>query len=389
MHSEPKLRRASNPERLVSLVLALIAFSTAGFAQGDLEAPEPELIAVQTLPGPLWPGGQIIQATSKGEVRLLQLESLEVYSVDDEGLSEETEKLMELPSASSGPSFILGAALSPDGRQWLLQAIPPFSGVRLFRDEEEERLPVPPYHVTGVGYQGDTPVISVTSIVNSGPGVTPAEARRDESPVLLSLERDKWIPYFVEPSEEIDPSADRWLQVHAPRELRITAGRDRTLWFAQRNAYRVRQLSPSGRVRKELSLDDGEVVLREKSSEEKQRLVEDSRHAPGSMPTGFVETLSERDVPVRRIAAIGQWSGQLFILARNGGEGYWLDRYDPVLNLLERVELSAPGYSGTVSMALGRRGLFVVEYAGDANRWWIPWEKLEAAHWLEVVQTAK
>lgn len=77
-------------------------------------------------------------------------------------------------------------------------------------------------------------------------------------------------------------------------------------------------------------------------------------------------------------------SGQLYLSIAdeaNEGRGPALDHYDPVRGVLERVDLAIETYSGRQTLAAGSDGHYL---KGDAGRWWVPWEELEAASWREV-----
>ena len=94
---------------------------------------------------------QYLQADARGRVFILQSRDLVVYPLSRAGLGKPA-KLKALPGEPT--RTIEGAALSPDGRDWLLSAFGVPRTLRYFRGGEEKPLPEPDWAVAAVGLPG-------------------------------------------------------------------------------------------------------------------------------------------------------------------------------------------------------------------------------------------
>ncbi len=139
---------------------------------------------------------------------------------------------------------------------------------------------------------------------------------------------------------------------------------ERRLWIADQYAYRLRRLSPAGKLEEELTVGKGQVAWSERTHEEWTQLKARAKRE------GFA--LSRRSLsPVRaeevfRAFTLGR-DGFLYLLVRTES-GLALDRYHPALLTLDRVLLKGIEVPGRVMIAGGRQGIYIAAWGRQQRR---------------------
>ena len=320
---------------------------------------------------PTWSGPQKIQADKGGHVFLLRIDTLEIYPVGKEGRLGEP---LKLEAASPINEPVLDAAMGPGGPgDWLLR-LP--QDVRWFVNGKEKTLPLLSWRPWGAGYVRSTPVVSVLPIptpvngtviihhgsIKEGPAAAPA---------VMSLEGDRWSP-LVEVAWPEQRDINSLTESCARVLLGDQAGK---LWTARTYGYVLERYSPAGRPLSKVLVDKGKVEhlgAKDVTIPAEVRQQDRPRFRP------FLGVFKISDLTEGRDRRI-----YLLVQPGNGGQGVYLDRYDPTQPVLERVTLDLE-VKGMATLAAGRDGIYVVGHGGDQGRWRVSWEALDQAEWKRV-----
>ncbi len=356
------------------ILLALVGASPAAMA----DPPQaPRLHAEPIDLGASWDGPQFVRADKAGNVFVFRGDEPAVYPV---GKSGEVGKPRRLEATTEALGLVLNAALSPAGDQWLVLAE---GKVRLFVDGKEKPLPPLSWQPWTVGFLRGTPAVGVM------PRPLPSAVLHLQDmgtvPWFLTLDNDRWSA-LVEHSGLSAESAwkdrgrmNEWVARYATW---LAPARDGKLWVASQYAYRVRRLSPTGRSLLEIT-----------SGKEKKE--------PGPAPKNAAAAAAVRQMEERggkaRFTAFNEkqviadvvegTDRRIYLLVHtSGASALALDRYDSVLNVLQRIPLSLE-LAGRVSLAAGKDGLYLAPFNAKQGVWRISWADLEAGAWKDVEET--
>jgi hypothetical protein len=188
---------------------------------------------------------------------------------------------------------------------------------------------------------------------------------------------------------DLKQPGDLFARLSDPREAVLGAGRESSIWVAQRYAYRVRQWSGGGRLLREITVGDGRIEYREKDEKDLEALHETLEQAVAggqTIPEGMAEGLASQKSAKRVLEVVTEGrDGRLYLLVAAGSsERPTLDRFDPTLGTLERVELVLPPYRGRWTMAAGTGGLYLAPLEAAGGRYQLRWEALDGARWKPV-----
>jgi hypothetical protein len=212
-------------------------------------------------------------------------------------------------------------------------------------------------------------------------------------PLLLGLSGTRWEPIV---SEVYEVSAVRGAEekridsnflnaLTATRESFLARGPKGALWLANRNLYRVRGFSASGRLLAEVKQGAGQVELRSRSKEELASSKQVAAEAGAERERQWAQHILAAPSPRRAVEALAvSPGGTVFIAAASGDGGLFLDRFDPAVGELERIGLRLAESRGRILMAAGSDGLYLANTSGKGGRWFVGWDRLEAAPWREV-----
>jgi hypothetical protein len=344
-----------------------------------------------------WEGRQFLQADQKGRVFLLDAAHLRVYPLIGESLGKPTELAGEGAKAGGTAKRIVvtDAALSPDGRDWLLQLFP--HALRYFRGSEERSLPETQWAVSAVALPAGRPVLAV-GLGSHGPAG--ATAQDKDPPLLLGLSDTKWNALVREPYDgSVLPeggkgpmTSDFVRGLKAGRDFILARGAKGRIWLASRNLYRLRVYSPSGRLLDELTMGPQRIELRKRSTEEVETARQVAKTAESERDQKWVEYIASSPSPKAAIEAVAVDSASdtvFLVTAPVGVEGPSLDRFDRGTGRLERIGLRLPALSkGHLQAAAGKDGLYFADSSGNGGRWLLSWEALEHAKWKTMLPTS-
>lgn len=374
--------------KMPSLGAALLAVAVAAAGEvpsGKPAASPPSAVAHALRPKPLeglsWAGPQFLEADRKGRVFLLRGGTLEVYPVAAGVVADRPQELVEHRVAVD-PTQVLAASMSADGGRWLLWCLDEPRSLLLYESGKEKILPSAQWLVSSVGFAGSDPLLAVAAV--------PVDRRVEmsaewEPPLLLSLAGMEWRELARE-EVAVERGGNFFQAAQDARALVLARGAESTFWAARRHAYHLRHFSGGGRVLEEVAVGDATPEYRDRTEGE-QALLDAVAVERARLGRPLAGRRSEQ-VAMKVIQAIA-WApkGQLYLLIAseaNEGKGPALDRYDSVRGVLERVDLGLESYTGRQTLAAGSDGLYLANYQGDAGRWWLPWEALDAAKWREV-----
>ena len=362
-----------------ALRIALLAGTTVA-PLGAADAPPAHVRAV-TLPAPSLAEHQFVQADKDGRVFLLDSRTLDVLPLTARGLGAVT---LRLTPRAPLKEPVSRAAMGTTSDVWFVKANDPC----FFAGGEEKPLPPAQWWPDNVALLGDTPVIAVRPGLMIG--ARPANIRDmrlpEEAPWLLSLSGDRWEPLVTGNWKDTGEGMGDTMTAFA---VKVAASSNRSFWMAREYAYRVRRLSPTGRLREELVVGEGTptrlsgeaIAAAEKNAAAFAAAHPKPGQAPGSSSASFFTPMT--NAPVIKAITEGR-DGRLYVLATVAGD-LVLDRYDPVVKKMGRVRLPFT-YTGIMSMAAGKDGLFFAAYQAKAGRWLVPWEELERARWSAVTE---
>jgi hypothetical protein len=354
---------------------ALIAFILAGLgvAAASEKADKRLQLSRVATPGASWEGPQFVRADRSGRVFLLRGDKLEVYSIGKDGAAA---KPLRLETASDAIGHLLHAAMSPSGDQWLMYAE---GKVRLFVDGKEKALPPVAWQPWTVGFLRDTPAVAV--MPRPLPSTVLHLQDLGDVPWLVTLDNDRWSALVehsglsAEKAWKERSRMNEWVAEHASY---LAPARDGKLWVASQYRYRLRRLSPMGRTLSEIVLEKEQKKASGRPAANREAaatLKSMEAHGGKATFTAFTEK------PV--IADVVEGPDALYLLIHEMGGGLALDRYDAVLDGIERVRLSHQG-SGRFTLASGKDGLYIAPLDPAEGLWKISWSALESVAWEKV-----
>lgn len=338
------------------------------------------LVPQKIAAGEPWGGLQFLGADPQGRVFVLHSESLEVYPLSTAGLGEPIE--LEPGSGFTPAGAVISASMGSSSGDWLVRA--GAYRVQLFRSREEEPLPDTSWLVQSVLFANGSPVAAVAPM--RGPGA-PAER---EAPLLLQLSGRSWTS-LVDSEPLSDPrltSEDSAARQAGYREARwrstvaLAAGREGRIWIADQFAFRLREISPAGRLRSTLTLGaEPTMEIIERPAEELEQIRAAAAASGRPLPENLPGLSSKPNEKILGLT-VGR-DGNVYLVTHTAGR-IDLARWDPLRSALERTALAKAALPVTnLTLAAGRHALFVATVgAMDGGRWSIPWETIEMAEWV-------
>lgn len=375
------------------MLLLVTAFLFSRIASGG----EVPALRWERLPGDGSNSLQFRGLGPKGAIEVFRLEPLTILRVGADGGLQKVRELKPNPAFR----YVRVGALGRESGQWLFLA-KEMRLQELFLLESDGRirtLPSPEYSIMRVGWMGRDPVALALPFPRAaGSPAAPVIFRRAEGspeapvfpqekdpPLLLRYDGQSWKPLLVEAMDQAETRDSN--ETMFRRQVLLASGSQGRLWVVNQNLYRVRLLSPAGRILLDFGL---EGVHRRKSAEEASKESEKFRQqlvqAGWKIPEGA--TVKARDYePVITGATEGP-DGKLYLLTAPGvfGEGGSLVRLDPGTLELERLMPVGIGLGPYSSVVGAVDALYVGAAAESRGLWRISWEALEAAPW-KLVQT--
>lgn len=361
------------------LALALIAASPPRTEKESVPLP----VSPAYFPAPAWEGSQFLAASKKGEIFLLNPLSLEVFPGRTGSPAPTLPRFKPLPTqASSAPAR--RAAMSRDGDDW---AILEGASIRLFRAGKEVAVSAVPWNPQAIAFQGT----DLVALVLPEP-IQPGTWSTGNPPLLLSWDGRRWNPLAEDEALAAYDAAARFSEKQR-RAASVFADSERRLWVANLHRYRLRQFSPGGRLLTEIRVGRGQVQevsaeVAASRKEEMQKELEAQGVPASDIAKGTFHVNTAKSVVVAMAEGL---DARMYVLAHDrakegSGADLVLDRYDAALSTLERVRLALE-LPGHLSMAAGKDGLYLAAFhAGEAGRWFLPWEALEDATWAPVAE---
>lgn len=354
----------------VGLALAL-AQTTAGEESKD---PDRGVITPTAIAGETWKGPQFVQADPQGRAYVLRLSSFEVYPfLRVQGKLGQPDPLETLPDDGVAAAPVMGVAMSSSG-EWI--TLQPPNRLRYFDARgQEQQLPLPAWAVESVGWWDDRPVVGVLPYELGGSldGGSSETDAWDVPPVLLaySPRRSAWEAVYSLPLEHKSPRGQRpW------RSTLLAPGGKGDLWVVWDYRYQVAHINRGGKVLERFAVGGAEIDYRDRSVAHVAALKAQGRD-PKTLPP---------QVANKKVRAAAARDGRLYLLttAGDGNRPFTLDRYTPLEETLERVELTLSPYRGRQTLAAAKDGLILTRYRGTQGRFLISWEALDAAAWQPV-----
>lgn len=330
----------------------------------------------------VWEGPQFVEADRTGNVFFFQASALKAYPLVKSGFLGEP---LQLKSTVGTGSEVRNAVLGSSGDRWLVQTS---RSVRLFVDGEEKPLPPLQWLATSVTFRRDDPVVAVLPFPLGGSSVN--VKKLGTPPWILEAEDDRWGSLVdlkgVAVSDVMEGlGRGGFNDVMADHTVSMTSDRQGRLWVAKQYAYHLQRFSPSGRLLFEMTVDGGKVRKKAESqgieikrSGAAQNPAEATTNPEKEKSTYFAFTAEAAVLDL-----VEGRDGRLYLLVRQAGGEAFIDRYDPVLSLLERTPLQLKA-EGRFTMAAGKDSLYLAAYNGKDGRWKIAWEALDQATWKEV-----
>jgi hypothetical protein len=334
---------------------------------------EPAPLRPLALGGPGWEGTtQFLATDRKGRPHLLRGGRLELYALGPGGLAERAEPLAAEGAGDRGS--VLRAAASRDG-SWLVMHGP--QDLAWIRGGKLAPLPDLEWPVMAVGFCGEDPLLNV------GPPLRWDDEPRPAGALVVTPSGDRWSPVLDAPEEPDDVSEG---ERRVLREMVFAPSTGSRFWAASAYAYRVRELTCGGRQLDELVVDGGKPRQHEGEAAAQMQAVflrAVTEQLGGKLPPG-----AEAEVFLGRRVIQGLADGpdgRLYLVVDEGttDAGLAVDRYDPGLGTLERVDLVLD-HRGVLTVASGTDGLYLASVGGAGGRWYLPWSALDAADWHPV-----
>lgn len=318
---------------------------------------------------------QFLGTDADGRVFLLHGDTLAVDRILPSGKIVSWHK----PARNDGSDATLSnAALSPDGRSWLLAS---GNDLSLLSGDDLRQLPTPEWWVSSLTYATDGPVIAVLPARGGGTDAA-SMPPWDKPPLLLRLDGQRWQTLSVqEPPKlmsEKPPVMIPFGRIKAERDIKLAAGRNGTIWAAQQNAHLLKRYSREGAAEESVAVDGGSIQWKERTEEEWQALDRSFGRKVGR---------TQKMAAVRVVRAVTAQGNRVYQVVETP-EGVALDRWDDTTQVLDRLLLNgiAPGPS-YLRLALGRDGLYIAAWGLGQPIWRLEWQRLDAARWKVVPGT--
>ncbi len=324
---------------------------------------------------------QFLGVGPKGSVELYRGEPPGVFRVNVDG----TLGLVRSLRAGSSPPGVFQAAFERQGEIWFFLLLPTKELVLLDREGRTKNLPSPEWAVSTIGWMGDAPVVSTLPFPKTDSATRSRIRPKGDPPLVMRYNGDKWEALLNEAFEMPPPPQFDLNEVRFRRELFQAPAYQGRLWLANEYLYRIRLLSPAGRVLLDVDLGPEVLPPRKKPEEvEALRRKVAEQLSQSGLPKGGTWLIPEF-APVLSGIAEGP-DGRLYLLTAPGvfGEGMALDRFDPATMELERVSTVGIEPPGRFSMVAAADGLYVGGARESLGRWRLSWEALEAAPWKPV-----
>lgn len=317
-------------------------------------------------------GYQCIQATTRGDVFLFRGDRWAVQAVTDSGALDEPSSL-RLASPAQPPRF---AALSPEGDRWIVLAGQP----RLFLRGEELPLAPLPFIAKSAAFVGDIPVVQVAPGVIIGENPQALEKWREKPPWLVAWQGGEWDAWaFAPPApQSVGDTMEDSLQLNDAFLLSGQKG----LLAAFRYVHRYWVFASQGRL--ELAIERRGFQLPRKSPEEAEAELGETMKREGFDAENAVIVHASR-LTSACLGIARHRDGTVFAVMGKPvtGAGPALERWDPRTGAVRAVPLDL-AYDGVLSLACGKKGLYLAAFSATKGRWFIPWELLENAGWGQV-----
>jgi hypothetical protein len=318
-------------------------------------------------------GFQFVRADRTGNVFLFRGDRGEVSPVLKSG---ELGEPVRLKTTNTPLGFVVHAALSPGGNQWLLYAE---GKLRLFLGGKEKPLPPLDWQPWAVGFLRDTPV----AVVMPRPLPSAVLHLQDigEVPWLVSLDNDRWSTLLGHPDLDAEVAwkersrMNAWVAEYSSL---VAPARDGKLWAASEYTYALRRLNSSGKTLSEVTVaqkSHGEPTIKI-TPRDASAAVKRMEAQGGS--ASFHE-FKEKAV----VADLAERNGSVYLIVHAPGSTLALDRYDPGQERLERVPLAIKD-SGRFTLACGKDGLYIAPLNPAEGVWRVTWAALESAEWKAV-----
>lgn len=319
-------------------------------------------------------GFQFVRADRSGNVFLLRSGLAQVSPILKSGKLGEP---AQLKTTNAPLGFVVHAALSPSGNQWLVYAE---GKLRLFLDGKEQPLPPIDWQPWAVGFLRDTPLAVV--MPRPLPSATLHLQDLGKAPWLVSLDNDRWSTLLAHPDLDAETAWKQRSRMNAwvaEYSSLVAPARDGKLWVAGEYDYIVRRLSSSGKT---LS----EVTVPKKKAEEPPIRIAPHGEAAATIKrmeaqggSASFHEFTEKAV----IADLAEASGFVYLVVHAPGSKLALDRYDPSQGRLDRVPLAIKD-TGRFTLACGKDGLYIASIAAAEGVWRVSWAALDAAEWKAV-----
>jgi len=350
-------------------LLALLFFSLPLSAK-DAEVELP-VLTVETLESQRFEGPQYVGSDSKGKVFILRTEgTLEVFPLEDDGLGKPRALQRK---AMEGHGFVLDAAMDRHGDWIVLYG----AEVRLFEDGKEKILPRLSWQPFSVALLNGEPIAGTFPF----PMGRLSKRELRNPPLIQAADKDDWRT-VVESERNGPPKVEeRTPALHATASKIMTDSED-TIWLANEYRYRVVRYSKAGRELLSIEVGEAEVAHHEEESLEDARVALEEERARYANPERAKVVVNTAVTSI--LDLVEGEDGKIYLLTKAGKSGsLTLDRYDGVLNTLERTALGMTT-PGAVSIASGKDGIYLVPFNGTLKRYLVPWEEIEQAAWVPV-----
>jgi hypothetical protein len=329
-----------------------------------------------------WRTPQFLQADAQGRIFLLHGDDLQVDQILPSGKVVVVRKPQRKEAEDAGVSE---AALSPDGRSWIIDRQPPGT-LTLLTSDDQRQLPHLHWMPSALAYTDSGPIIAVVPLQIGGESAEAPSSRSaaDKPPFLLKLNEQTWQTLVFQdmPAANADGRpAVSMPYVKAERDARLAPGRKGRFWVAQQNAYLLRQYSGLGALEQSVSVGKGQMLWQERTADD-WKAMEKVVQANGAP---FDRSRLPKMHAVRVIRGLtAQRSGNQVYLAVDTPEGLALDRWDADTQMLDRLLLGVTPEPGRISVAAGRYGLYLAARGLGEPVWHLDWLQLENARWKPV-----
>jgi hypothetical protein len=330
---------------------------------------------------PTWSGAQIVSADKAGHVFFFRGDTFEVYPVTKTGSFGEP---VRLETTTAPNQMVHDAVLSPSGDRWLVYGD---LTVRLFVEGKERAVPPIPWKPWSIALLRDEPVVAVLPLPMGGRSIDIEKV--GTPPRFLEFDGDRWSSALEMKGisvSEVLHTKGKLNDVVADNAVYLTSDRQGRLWAAGQYRYRVQRFLSGFHPDLEILVGHGQVHKRE----QEDKPIELTRTDPSQNPSEATRN------PLREKSTYTPFSGQpavldltegrdgrMYLLVRTEAGGAALDRFDPMLSLLERVPLEMTP-QGRYTIAAGRDGLYIAAWSGKEGRWRLSWDVLDQTKWKPV-----